>query len=433
MCSNEALVARMSGLCCYFTSTSRAAFVLFVILGGTTGCGDAGRGSDTDRTDRTALSRGYTIEDSSGVRITEVQLEYEELPEWQLSDGPLLVIDGAGREGGPFLERITSAAWSSDGGIVVLDRQADQLHLFARDGSPARSFGRSGDGPGEFGNIATVTVAPDDSVFVFDRGHDRVTVFHPSVGYVRDLDLRNSEAGLLPTDVWSLGQNRLLLSTHREDLGWTENYDGQPFVAESEIELTVHDETGMVRAGPLVLPGERFAQFSWGSGGLPLAPEAHVAAGGGLMVYGTGGETITLMDGDLRAIGLLRWPNLRQRITEADRDEVRTRIVALFGEVMPERVDEIIEVSLSEEAASSLRPGHGRLVLGSDSSVWVSRFEPYDEPRSWHVFDDQGRPAGRLLVPPRARLLAAKEDRVLFTIPDSLDVPSVYVFGVERR
>ncbi|MGH7507175.1 MAG: 6-bladed beta-propeller, partial [Longimicrobiales bacterium] len=314
---------------------------------------------------------GYTIVDSTGIRITTVQLALEQLPEWMLAEEPAVVLDGAGAGGGPFFERVTSAAWTSAGGIVVLDRQADQLHLFAADGSYVRSFGRSGDGPGEFANIASVTVTPGDSIFVFDRGHDRVSVFHAGAGFARDLSLLADSAGLFPNDVWALAPDRFLLLKLWYDQARVE-LDDRPFLLRSETRLTVHDGSGARRAGPLAVPGPWSAMYSFGSGPVPLAARTFVDAGPAGVVYGTGDEyAVTLLDSGLRVVAMLRWPSLREPTVDADREEVRASIRETFGEVRPQWIDEILTLVLSDDAVPELRPAHGELVLGTDGSVWV--------------------------------------------------------------
>ena len=57
------------------------------------------------------------------------------------------------------------------------------------------SLGREGEGPGEFRSWAALLVSPGDSLFVFDSGNRRLSVFSPDHELVRE-----SRIGLIPGD-----------------------------------------------------------------------------------------------------------------------------------------------------------------------------------------------------------------------------------------
>jgi 6-bladed beta-propeller len=398
------------------THRSRWLWVWLVSVAGAIGCG-----TPAD------VPAGYAIRDSAGIRITDVTMSMADLPEWTLADPADLVLDGSGAGGGPFFETVSSAMWTHEGGIIVLDRGADQLHLFDGQGRFVRSFGRSGKGPGEFGNIANVTVTADDSIFVFDRVSDRISVFHPDAGFVRDLNLRPDSIGKLPLDVWEIAPDRFLLYVLSFPTDWIETWDGKPFVLQYEGRLTTHDNTGGLIAGPLTFPGSQSIQHQLGDLGPPLAPRAYIDALPGRIVYGTGIDyDIRLLDVNLRPVAIMRWPGSRERIVDGDLEEIRAANRRTFA-VRPELGQQITDAVLADEVVPEWRPAHGELVLGADSSVWVSRFEPTTWGKRWHIYDADGRPAARIELPPGARLLGADAGRVLLVRPDSLDIPSVYV------
>lgn len=367
-----------------------------------------------------------TVRDSAGVRITTLARSPESLPTLSLDSLPVVRLDGSRA---PYFQNITSGTWTSADEVVVLDRQADLLHVFSAGGALLRTLGGPGEGPGEFGNVATLTVAPGDSIFVFDRAQDRVSVFHARDGFARDVALRTEGAGVVPIDVWAIAPDRFALYSTAYSLEWEEDYDGRPFVLPSEDRLSMRDGVGAPVGGPVVVPGAGLAQFAWGSGGLPLAASPEMAGAAGRVLLGRGSAwDITVFDADLRAVAILRWPTNREPVTGADRAMVEAHIRETLAPFGPDRIEEIVQVSLSDEAVPELRPAHGRLVAGTDGSVWVSRFEPYAEEDRWTVFAEDGTPAGRVVLPQGARLLAADLGRVLLVRRDSLDVPSVEVW-----
>ena len=61
------------------------------------------------------------------------------------------------------------------GSIVVFDGQGRHIH----------TFGRDGEGPGEFRSWAALFVSPGDSLYTFDSGLYRLSVFSPEFEFVR--------------------------------------------------------------------------------------------------------------------------------------------------------------------------------------------------------------------------------------------------------
>ncbi|MBI1853342.1 MAG: NHL repeat-containing protein [Planctomycetes bacterium] len=68
-------------------------------------------------------------------------------------------------------------AIAADGTIVVAESGRDRVSIFAADGSPIRSWGSRGSGPGQLLEPRGVAIAPDGEIFVVDSGNDRVQVF----------------------------------------------------------------------------------------------------------------------------------------------------------------------------------------------------------------------------------------------------------------
>lgn len=75
-------------------------------------------------------------------------------------------------------------AVGADGTVYVIDVTNDQIRVFNPDGSPKVTWGKSGDGPGEFGfsfdfNWGDLAVAPDGNLYVLDPNLARIQVFTP--------------------------------------------------------------------------------------------------------------------------------------------------------------------------------------------------------------------------------------------------------------
>lgn len=68
---------------------------------------------------------------------------------------------------------------NSKGEIFVVDSRIKSVYMFTDEGSKIRDIGRSGAGPGEFFGPVSVHVTKGDSLYIFDRILNRVSVFNP--------------------------------------------------------------------------------------------------------------------------------------------------------------------------------------------------------------------------------------------------------------
>ena len=72
---------------------------------------------------------------------------------------------------------ISSIQLMPDGRLVVGDRQNNSVRLFDPEGRFLRELGRSGDGPGEFRDVAGVWPTAQDRIRVLDLARRRITEF----------------------------------------------------------------------------------------------------------------------------------------------------------------------------------------------------------------------------------------------------------------
>jgi peptidylglycine monooxygenase len=79
----------------------------------------------------------------------------------------------------------TSAAGAADGEIYVADGYGNAaVHRFSADGEWLATWGRPGNGPGEFSTPHSIWVDRSDRVLVADRENDRIQVFDRDGGHI---------------------------------------------------------------------------------------------------------------------------------------------------------------------------------------------------------------------------------------------------------
>lgn len=81
-------------------------------------------------------------------------------------------LDGDGPD---VFGRISALTVDSAGNIFVFDQDAAELRVFSADGAFLRRFGRKGSGPGEFGWVLGMSIAPDGALWLVDGQTARYT------------------------------------------------------------------------------------------------------------------------------------------------------------------------------------------------------------------------------------------------------------------
>jgi hypothetical protein len=138
-----------------------------------TGCGEGGPASDWSVVVDTLPNGAPLVRSLPPDRIE---------PRWVIEPEVMVgTLDG----GGPSqFGQVKGVAPLPDGGLVVLDAQAQELRIFGADGSHRRTLGGRGEGPGELSGANGILAGPDGSILVHDPSNARVSRFHPESGFV---------------------------------------------------------------------------------------------------------------------------------------------------------------------------------------------------------------------------------------------------------
>ena len=78
-----------------------------------------------------------------------------------------------------LFDNVYNVTADSKGRVYVEANQVYGILVFSGEGALMRQIGREGKGPGEFEYEPDVYIGPRDSVYTFDMGNDRLTIFSP--------------------------------------------------------------------------------------------------------------------------------------------------------------------------------------------------------------------------------------------------------------
>jgi sugar lactone lactonase YvrE len=78
--------------------------------------------------------------------------------------------------------------WDSAGNIYISDGYVNsRVAKFSKDGDWIKSWGKRGNGPGEFNNVHTIAADAQNNIYVGDRGNRRVQVFDTDGNFKREI------------------------------------------------------------------------------------------------------------------------------------------------------------------------------------------------------------------------------------------------------
>lgn len=78
-----------------------------------------------------------------------------------------------------------------DNDILVTDGKSDSIYSIDLDGELLGTFGKTGNGPGEFINPAAITIY-QNNIYVLDRGNNRIQILNQDLEYVGEVALKDT-------------------------------------------------------------------------------------------------------------------------------------------------------------------------------------------------------------------------------------------------
>ncbi len=342
-------------------------------------------------------SNTITTRDSAGVAIVEHPAgALSQAPRFRLG-APTVTIGGSKADALREMSFVTSALFLGADRFIVADDRAYRVVLFDSAGTPLGSYGRHGDGPGEFRDRPAPHRADDGSIWLLDRPA-RLIRLSPELLLRTDISLAvsaSSDQLLLPV------RDGALLAVRRAPILPTQLDESVQRNREFLVRITATGSDTLaswpgldwypIKAGDSTagLLGYRDVEFG---------RKTIVKLWGNRLVVGTNqGWAFDVHDstGVLRMRVALAEP--ARLVTEAMRDSIKARQRAAVGSRFADSV------------------AHYEDVIGAaDGALWVAEtVVPTENVRRFAVFNTAGHLTRRVEMPARYRLLAADGDRVL--------------------
>jgi len=315
----------------------------------------------------------------------------------------------------------------SRGNVYVADRSS-RLFVFSPDGAVLRTLGRKGQGPGEFDLLADVRVLPRDSVFAFDAGLSRVTVFGPNSDRAAYSVNVGTNAMLYPYWVRTAVSTRGIFAAYRAAFG---EGDGRGPRGHRKEVLRLLNPDGSIRRDSVLAFDEAEMLLLHGAvEGVtenPFGRQTIFALGGDDRVYAawTGALAIAVYSADGRPVRTIR-PAIAaaaRPITAHDRDSV----IAALGNAVPAAV---LRRAFAEIGSDSWPLFRDMLVDDADR-VWLGLLGGHGDPVRWTAFDQAGAQVASLELPENVSLRVVRGRRAYGVELDEDDVPRVVVYALE--
>ena len=385
--------------------------------------------SSACQSDGETLSDVVTRTDSAGIEVVTNLTAPGSLPRRALALVPELDITGD-EESGVVLFQVSAIEPLEANRIAVGSRGTGTVLLFDGEGKLITSFGRDGDGPGEFRSIQSVLALPNDSLAVYDSRRKRLTVFTLKGTVGRTVDLTEfapfdggSRIHRLPDGFALIGEAGLVArgepGIHRDRApSFRLDLAADSVGSYGELPGTEmgygEDMFGFLSFGSTIFSGTRGDQLIVG---LADSPELREFASSGLLAR------------------LIRWPDHDRRVTEARMAEYVEHMV----QPVPEAQRAQARARFGAMLYSPTEPAYFELVVAADGAIWLGDYpgpeflllETRGPARRWVVIDSTGTLTEVVETPPGFRLMAVTDDRAFGVYVDDLGVESIRVYAVE--
>lgn len=373
------------------------------------------------------------VRDSADVRIVEnPRPPSGSRLDWRVGTEPAVSIGAREGEGPYLLHRAQDALTLSDGRIVVANTGSHELRVFDASGIHVATWGRRGEGPGEFFPLVQVHRWRGDSLLALYAPANHLSLLDSEGNFGRVFTLARDDSFFQVETVLAGGA---ILSSD-----WVSRGGLSDGLSRPEETYRVRDAEGDMVSFLGSFPGtEWFSSWSGSRGWSVEIAHAHrvsTFAWGDLVAIAPN-DTYEIrvfgLDGTLRRI--VRRDHDLVASTEAHIDaEIEDRVAQGPEEERAERRRELRE-DLQDIPLPETFPAFAEATADLVGHLWVREYEIPGEGGAnpvWTVFDPDGRVLGFVDTPAGLDVYEIGEDHILGLATDELGVEYIQVWSLER-
>jgi hypothetical protein len=315
---------------------------------------------------------------------------------------------------------------NSDGQLLVADGDAKVIYVFSESGDSLHTFGRPGNGPGEFESIRDLDIGPGDSVFVWDGRRDRLLVFEPETfQFSYDIEIESLSEGDRSPVALTLINNDLLLMRFTAPYSLSSDEDGLDF----DIIQYVNRDGRPVGDPLLRMPVVRHFLYRTETGMslllLPFPRRSSMKPGlDGILYYGWNDSISFDMysaGGDL--IRTVRYGHEAVPVTQQDLEE---RIQNMS--------DATRQLFLREVEIPKTKPAYSTFTISDKNQIWIKNTPASDSLEVlWTVLGLDNQAVFELELPPEINVRIVRENRVYAEAELEDGTPYVVVYDHEPQ
>lgn len=337
---------------------------------------------------------------------------------------PATLITSLEAAGEVQLQMPVGATRFSDGTIVVADAAMQTVSYFDATGRRVRVAGRQGAGPGEFNGLSWAGQCGVDSITVWDRANNRLTVFDAKGELAREstLQLEPAVAGRAAFTTCARSGALAFVSLPLQ-------MDPNSRVQRGEAMVTLLPAGGTAHRVGSDINSSEVVVLGGGGVGRPLGLTTTAAIAGDRIYIGTGDSAAVVvytLSGE--AAGSIAVPGASRRAVRSDQYEAA---VDELLQMVPSGAVPMVHSALMELPRATRLPAYNSIHTDTRGILWLVQSAPGDPTRLFAV-DAHGRAIGQIELPLQLTVWEIGEDFILGQYTGELGEPFIASFTLRR-
>ena len=353
------------------------------------------------------MSGGTRVGSASTSRVLPGRRADSEAPAMYF-DSVLLRLGDQSTVGSELFAGVAGAVWVGDASIAVLDHGNSRVAIFGQSGTFQQSFGRAGEGPGEFIAPTWVGACRSDALLIADGALPRLTEFSLEGEGVRVMSIPRRGRGSRPAQSFACSEAGEIAS-----MSWPnpprELGEG-PYRNPVDVDRLRLDEQVAVPVGRFD-GSERYMWRGRTTMPSPLGPRTFIAVYDSTVFVGDGSQPRILAHRLGGAVDTIPLPLQYRPVARRD---VEHYVNIRTGFIGDRRKRARVRGNLVSLVWPKKFPAFTGMVVGHDGMIWVREgASPVADTVQWYGVTRAGKVARRLVVPHGHRIQQIRRGRVL--------------------